>query len=138
MRTKILIGTVVGLLAATSLYAASSSCNYSDNQMGSGMHNQSMHNQAMKSHSKQYKHSGYGMHTQSFHQKGKQGFKMHKMFQALNLTSQQQTKMDTIIKKHRNSKAKMSDAFTKTGFDKAKFIELTSQKRDNMIKKRII
>jgi len=109
MNKKIIIGTVVTAVVATSLFAAGKSCGYSD-----------MNGQKSFGH---YKKSGH-----------KQSFNMNKLMKSLNLSSEQQTKIKTIVAKHRKNKMKMSDAFSKTNFDKDKFIEIASQKRDNMIK----
>jgi len=120
MRKKIIAGAVITAVAATSLFAAGRYC---ENSNGSGkftMGSGNMSSQNMQGH----------------HKKGQSGFKMKKMFEALNLTVEQQTKVDAIIKNHKNSKTSMSDAFTKTSFDKTKFIQFSSEKRDNMIKSR--
>ena len=123
MRTKIILGAVVTVIAASSLYAAGAYCDNSNNSARYGMNNQHM--------------QGYNMHNQQgTHYQGKKGFHMQKMFQALNLTPTQQTKIDAIINKHRNSRTMMSDAFTKSDFDKEKFIKFASEKRENMIKSR--
>ena len=61
---------------------------------------------------------------------------MQKMFQVLNLTPEQQTQVDVLIKKQQENRVSASDAFSQTSFDKEKFINITSQKRDNMIKSR--
>jgi Spy/CpxP family protein refolding chaperone len=114
MRKKIIVGAVITAIAATSLFAAGKYCDGSNPRMGHGMNSNNM-----KSHN-------MGKH--------KSGFKMQKMFQMLNLTDEQQTKVDVIIKNHRDNKVSMSDSFTKTGFDKQKFIKFASQKRENMIK----
>ena len=117
MRTKIIVGTVVTALISTSLFAAGKNCDNS-NKMGN-QQKQMQQNQKMK---------GQG-HSKS-------GFKMQKMFQSLNLTKEQQTKVDLIMNNHMKNRVTMADAFSKTGFDKEKFINISSQKRDNMIKSR--
>jgi len=118
MRTKILVGAVVMAVAATSVFAAGRYCDASNSNMGNGMGQKHMQGEYKK-----------GQH-------GNKGFNIKKMFKALNLTSQQQTKIEAIVKNHKSNKKSMSDAFTKTGFDKTKFIEFASNKRENMIKSR--
>ena len=70
--------------------------------------------------------------------------KMHKMgnhkggfvhfFKELNLTSEQQTKIEQIISESRKSIKSTEDAFSKDGFDKTKYVQIMNEKRDNMIK----
>ena len=58
------------------------------------------------------------------------------MIQSLNLTPAQQSQVDALIKTYRDNTVKISDAFSKTDFDKQKFIEIATNKRENMIKSR--
>ena len=70
--------------------------------------------------------------------------KMHKMdehrggtfhlFKGLNLTAEQETKLEQIISESRKNIKSEDEAFTKDGFDKAKYIQIMSEKRDNMLK----
>ena len=70
--------------------------------------------------------------------------KMHKMenhkgglvhfFKELNLTAEQQTKIEQIISESRKSIKSTEDAFSKDGFDKTKYVQIMNEKRDNMIK----
>ena len=70
--------------------------------------------------------------------------KMHKMenhkgglvhfFKELNLTAEQQTKIEQIISENRKSIKSTEDAFSKDGFDKTKYVQIMNEKRDNMIK----
>lgn len=70
--------------------------------------------------------------------------KMHKMenhkgglvhfFKELNLTAEQQTKIEQIMDESRKSLKSTDDAFTKDGFDKTKYVQIMNEKRDNMIK----
>jgi len=108
MNKKIILGTIAAAVVATSLFAAAKNHNspYMDEKSSIG-------------HSKKMKHGG---------------FNMKKMIKALNLSEDQETQIKTIVLKHKNNKIKMSDAFTKTDFDKSKFIQIASQKRENMIK----
>ncbi len=116
MKKKIIIGSVVTALIATSLFAANKNCDRTEKM--SGNHGMSYHQNSKQQHG-QKKH-----------------FKMQKMFKMLNLTDDQEVKVKDIIQKYKNNKTKMSDAFSKTTFDKQKFIQIASQKRDNMIKSR--
>lgn len=56
------------------------------------------------------------------------------MFKSLNLTAEQQTKIEQIVADVRKNEKTPEDAFTKDGFDKAKYMEIMSEKRDNMLK----
>lgn len=70
--------------------------------------------------------------------------KMHKMdehrggtlhlFKGLNLTAEQEAKLEQIIFESRKNIKSEDEAFTKDGFDKAKYIQIMSEKRDNMLK----
>lgn len=56
------------------------------------------------------------------------------LFNELNLTPEQKTKIEQIVADVRKNEKTPDDAFTKDGFDKSKFISILSEKRDNMIK----
>ena len=70
--------------------------------------------------------------------------KMHKMdnqrggnfhlFRELNLTAEQETKLEQIMEDSRKNIKSEEEAFSKDGFDKAKYIQIMSEKRDNMLK----
>ena len=70
--------------------------------------------------------------------------KMHKMenhkgglvhfFKELNLTAEQQTKIEQIISDSRKALKSTDEAFSKDGFDKTKYVQIMNEKRDNMIK----
>ena len=108
MNKKIVLGTLAAAVVATSLFAAAKNHNssYMEDNKNSG------HTQKMKRH----------------------GFNMKKMIKALNLSVEQESKIKGIVLSYKNNHMKMSDAFTKTQFDKDKFIAIASQKRENMIK----
>ncbi|XPV67994.1 MAG: Spy/CpxP family protein refolding chaperone [Halarcobacter sp.] len=55
------------------------------------------------------------------------------MVNKLNLTAEQKTKIFEIKKEMMKNKKSLNVAFTKTSFDKDKFIEIMKQKRDNMV-----
>ena len=56
------------------------------------------------------------------------------LFRELNLTAEQETKLQQIISESRKNIKSEDEAFTKDGFDKAKYIQIMSEKRDNMLK----
>lgn len=56
------------------------------------------------------------------------------LFRGLNLTAEQETKIQQIMQDSRKNMKSEDEAFTKDGFDKAKYIEIMSEKRDNMLK----
>ncbi len=109
MNKKVIIGTVAISLLAMTLFAANKSCA-----------NVLTENKGVKSYHKKSSHS--------------KKFSIYKVMKSLNLSSNQEDEIKTIVSKYKNNKSKISDAFTKTAFDKDKYIQITSQKRDNMIK----
>ena len=56
-----------------------------------------------------------------------------KMFRELGLTAEQKIKIEQIIIDVKKSGKTADEAFTKDGFDKAKYIEIMNERRDNMI-----
>lgn len=56
------------------------------------------------------------------------------MFKRLNLTPEQDAQIEKIVLENRANMERIDDAFTKDGFDKAKYIKIMSEKRDNMLK----
>ena len=56
------------------------------------------------------------------------------MFKELNLTQEQEKKIEEIIDESRKNNKSPNEAFSKDGFDKAKYIQIMNEKRDNMIK----
>jgi periplasmic protein CpxP/Spy len=56
------------------------------------------------------------------------------MFERLNLTAEQKTKIEQIIDESRKNIKSEDEAFTKDSFDKAKYVQIMSEKRDNMLK----
>ena len=69
---------------------------------------------------------------EQMHHKGEHGFLG--IFKELNLTTDQQTKVEQIIADVRKNEITPDVAFTKDSFDKAKFISIMNERRDNMIK----
>ena len=56
------------------------------------------------------------------------------LFRELNLTAEQETKLEQIMQDSRKNIKSEDEAFSKDGFDKAKYIQIMSEKRDNMLK----
>jgi Spy/CpxP family protein refolding chaperone len=59
---------------------------------------------------------------------------MVQMFNKLNLTNEQKTKLEQIMLDSRKNIKSEDEAFTKDSFDKAKYIQIMGEKRDNMLK----
>merc|ERR1711879_298159 len=114
--TKILAAVAMTGLLSTGLYAA---CNGQGN-MQKGMNNGDNCNM-QKSHKMMKK----------AHKKGQHG--PMALLKKLNLTPEQKQEIRTIKQEMMKKKVTPDVAFTKTSFDKAKFIEIMKQKRDNMI-----
>lgn len=56
------------------------------------------------------------------------------MFKSLNLTPEQESQIEKIVLESRKNLETPAVAFSKDGFDKAKYMEIMSEKRDNMLK----
>ena len=112
MKNKAIIGLFLGTVLAGSLYAGN--CNM-DGKMQKGNNDRS--SCMMKN------HKSYNGSRDSIG-----------MFKELNLTAEQETKLQQIISESRKNIKSEDEAFTKDGFDKAKYIQIMSEKRDNMIK----
>lgn len=69
---------------------------------------------------------------EQMHHRGEKG--IFGIFKELNLTSEQQAKIEQIIVDVRKAEITPDVAFTKDSFDKNKFISIMNEKRDNMIK----
>ena len=114
---KVLAVVALTGVLGTGLYAA---CN------GQGMMQKGMKNG--KSCGMQGKNM---MMKKGMHKKGKKG--PMALLSKLNLTAEQKTEIAKIKKEMIQNKVTPDVAFTKDGFDKAKFIEIMKQKRENMI-----
>ena len=68
------------------------------------------------------------------HKMDKHQFEFFGIFGELNLTAEQKTKIKTIMQDSRKNLKNSDDAFTKDSFDKTKYIQIMSEKRDNMLK----
>ena len=69
------------------------------------------------------------MHKMDHHKGG-----IFHLFKELNLTTEQETKLEQIISDSRKALKSTDEAFTKDGFDKTKYVQIMNEKRDNMIK----
>ena len=56
------------------------------------------------------------------------------MFKDLNLTPEQESQIEKIVLESRKNLETPAVAFSKDGFDKGKYMEIMSEKRDNMLK----
>lgn len=112
-KTKILSGLILSTVLATSAFAA---C---DMKNKDGMMNKHSQSHYMKR----------GSHH------GKKDFShMRGIMKKLNLSDTQKEEMKKIVKEARKNKETINDAFSKTSFDKEKFIKIMNEKRENMIK----
>lgn len=80
--------------------------------------------------------SSCGMKSNHMMGKHKSGGHFMKIFRQLNLTDAQRKEIFEIRKEMMTKKATPDVAFTKSSFDKEKFISIMKQKRDNMIELR--
>jgi len=78
-------------------------------------------------------HKGY-MKGKS-HKDVKYGYLL-KTFRELNLSSEQNEKIRIIIENSKKGNKSINEAFTKDSFDKAKYIKIVNEKRENMLKSR--
>lgn len=74
------------------------------------------------------------MNDNRMHEMNNQRGGIFHLFKGLNLTAEQETKIQQIMQDSRKNMKSEDEAFTKDGFDKAKYIEIMSEKRDNMLK----
>ena len=117
--TKVLAVVALTGFLGTGLYAA---CN----GQGQGMMQKGMKDgKSCSMQGKKY------MMKKGMHKKGKRG--PLALLKQLNLTSEQKTQIAKIKKEMMQNKVTPDVAFTKDSFDKAKFIEIMKQKRENMI-----
>lgn len=118
MKTKVLVAVAMTGLLGTGLYAA---CN------GQGMMQKGMKDGNQSCGMKNSKQ----MMMKKAHKKGQHG--PMAILKKLNLTDVQKQQIGDIKKEMMKAKVSPDVAFTKEGFDKAKFIEIMKQKRENMI-----
>jgi len=112
-KSKVLSGLILSAVVATGLYA-------------------SHHSDDFKKNFKNGYCSGKAMMKRAHH--GKMGMPVLKILKQLNLTDAQKDKIKTIVKEQMKNKQTINDAFTKSSFDKEKFIKIMSEKRENMLK----
>lgn len=112
MKTKLLVGIGLAGLLSTGLYAYNGNCS------------------AMKTYGGNCDMNG-NKHMMKKFKKGHHGPMM--ILKQLNLTQDQKEQILAIKKDMMKNKITPDVAFTKDSFDKAKFIEIMKQKRDNMI-----
>ncbi len=115
MKTKLLVATGLTLLLGTSLYAYN---HQGVKKYGFSCGMQGNNHMMMK---KSYNKRAYGPMA---------------IFKKLNLTTEQRNQIIQIRKDLMKNRVTCDVAFTKNSFDKAKFIEMMEQKRDNRIKLR--
>ena len=120
MKTKLLVATALTAVLSTGLYA---SCNgQSQGMMKKGMEKDN------KSCAMQ---GGKHMMMKKGHHKGQKG--PMSLLRKLNLTADQQNQIREIKQDLMKKRVTPNVAFTSNSFDKAKFIEIMKQKRDNKI-----
>lgn len=135
MKNKMLAGLVLSAVVTSSLFA-----NYAmgmqdkrgmqnqDCPMGMmsdkrGMQNQNCPMGGMMQGKGNFHKSGHGMKDSVFG-----------AIRQLNLSDEQQAKIKDIMLENRKNMKSGNEAFSKNSFDKNKYIEIMSQKRENMIK----
>jgi len=115
MKTKLLVATALTAVLSTGVYAANNS---QDGMMKKGM-NKGNHS--------------CGKHMKKGQMKRQQG--PMSLLRELNLTQDQKKQIRTIKQDSMKNRVTPNVAFTSTSFDKAKFIQIMKDKRDNKIEK---
>jgi periplasmic protein CpxP/Spy len=111
-KSKVISGLVLSAILSSGLYAAPADMNKRGDVKQSNYNNCMMNDNNLNN---------------------QRGGKFH-LFRGLNLTAEQETKIQQIMQDSRKNMKSEDEAFTKDGFDKAKYIEIMSEKRDNMLK----
>ncbi|MGB6328377.1 MAG: Spy/CpxP family protein refolding chaperone [Halarcobacter sp.] len=119
--TKVLVAVAITGLLSTGLYAA---CN------GQGMMHKGMNN-SMNNGTNCNMNNSNKMMKQKGQKRGNKG--PLSILRQLNLTVEQRQQIIDIRSDLMKNRVTPDVAFTKDGFDKAKFIEIMKQKRENMI-----
>jgi len=137
MKRKILATVALTTLLGTGLYAAG--CNFQGQNM-QGMYGMQSQGKGMKGMNNMQGMKGMkGNKSCGMSKKGSRGSKgsrnsVMNIFKKLNLSPDQYMKMAQIRQEVFKKYATFTNvAFTKDSFDKAKYIEIMKQKRDNMI-----
>jgi len=112
MNKKIILSLAAATLLTTSIFASCQNGN-----MGEGYKNKSCNSNMMQ------KGSSFKKHGSIIH-----------MAMMLDLTDEQRVKLREIIKSSYKNMPKQSDAFTDNSFDKQKYINISKEKREFMIK----
>lgn len=110
-KQKLALSTIASLLLATSIFASQ------------GMRSEQYGCQSDKKNKQQ--------HHEKDHNNNR--FIIH-ILHGLDLTKEQQLKVDSIVDNFRKNRNKIFDYFTSEGFDKEKFIQAKLHKKENMIK----
>ena len=115
MKTKLLMGIALAGLLSTGLYA------YGGNMQGTqqGLMPGNGMNKPMMKKGKPFMRGGF-----------------LGALKELNLTPEQQTELTKIRQEMMSKRVKPSEAFSKNGFDKDKYINIKRQQRDNMLESR--
>ena len=116
MKTKLLVATALTAVLSTGVYAAN---NNQDGMMKKGM-NKGNHS--------------CGKHMKKGHMKGQKG--PMTLLRQLNLTLDQKKQIRQIKQDLMKNVVTPNVAFTSNSFDKAKFIQIMKDKRDNKIEKK--
>ncbi|MEA1915793.1 MAG: Spy/CpxP family protein refolding chaperone [Campylobacterota bacterium] len=115
MNTKIILSLGAAALLTSALYAYGS-----NKSMKEGCQNQNKSHKMM-------------MKKGSHHKKGGN---IMKMVQMLDLTADQKVKIQDIAAQNQKNRLNPHSAFSATGFDKAKFVEISKEKRDGKIERK--
>jgi len=113
-KAKVLSGLILSAVVATGLYANHGENNFKHNYKNGNCQGKSMMKKG---------HHGKRM-----------GTPVLKVLKQLNLDDAQKTKIKTIVKEQMKNKQTINDAFTKSSFDKDKFLKIMNEKRENMLK----
>lgn len=114
---KVFAGLLLGSVLATGAFA---SCNMQKKEMM--QNNQTSQGKMMN------KYHGKKAHMQ------KGSMQIKSIMRELNLTNEQKTQIRKIAMDAKKERQTLNDAFSKSTFDKEKFIKIMSEKRDNMLK----
>lgn len=111
IKNKILTGLVLSTILSSGLYAVNGEMKNDKNRSTCMMKSKSM--------------SGH---------KHDESFGTMKLFKQLSLSDEQRNKIEKIMFESRQNMKTINDAFSKDSFDKDKYIQIMSEKRDNMLK----
>ena len=134
MKKKTILGLGLAVLLAGGAFAYSMNGNKGQCD-GSFGGNKSEMMQGDFSHKEMSKYMKSGQHKGMYgHKKfGKQNG-IRNIISQLNLSDEQKTKLFELRKSQMKNTRTINSAFSKTSFNKAKFIEIISQKKENMLK----